>query len=80
MADLKDKYDNECFKNAKSMSTILNSDWREEWQYVDDVMTAIVTRDDLKIVDLQELARVTSPNSLLRPCGREEFTPQTQSN
>ena len=52
MADQKDKYDNERFKEAEAWTAILDGDWREEWQYVDEVMAAIVTRDDLKIVDL----------------------------
>ena len=52
MADQQDKYDNERFRDPEAMSSILDGDWREEWQYVDEVMSAIVTRDDLKIVDL----------------------------
>ena len=51
MADQHAKY-NENFKDAKAMSAVLDSEWREGWQYVDEVMAAIVTRDDLKIVDL----------------------------
>ena len=52
MADQHDKYDNEHFKDAEAMSAILDGDWREGWQYADEVIGAIVTRDDLKIVDL----------------------------
>ena len=52
MADLQEKYDNEQVRDPEAMSSVLDSDWRESWQYVDEVIAALVTRDDLKIVDL----------------------------
>lgn len=52
MADQQDKYDNTRFKDAEAMTAILDGEWREGWQYVDEVIRAIATQDDLKIVDL----------------------------
>lgn len=40
------------FSDAEAHSKILDSDWREDWQHADEVVRALATRDDLKIVDL----------------------------
>lgn len=52
MAEHHDKYDTECFKNAEAMAALFEGDWREEVQYADEVIRAIVTRNDVCVVDL----------------------------
>ena len=52
MAERHDKYDSSCFKDAEAMTAAFEGEWREEYQYADEILRAIVTRDDLNVVDL----------------------------
>ena len=45
-------YEKHRCKDAQALAEVLESDWREGWQHADEVIRAIVTRDDLNVVDL----------------------------
>lgn len=72
MADQHGKYEDR-FKNAEAMVPILDGDWREGWQYADEVIRAIATRDNLNVVELgagtgyfaRRLARVLPKGRIL---------------
>ena len=47
-----DKYRSDYFKDAEAMAAEFEGEWREEYQYAEEIMRAVVTRDDLNVVDL----------------------------